>query len=271
MQTTDLVETINLEWEWDYEISNIAILEDKKILTYSLEHIYQDKIYKLYDETGCFLKTFEGAKDDEFNIEILECGKVLSLIERKEIGRFIIENQKIIYSESNKNGIFIKYIDEKRWITFGVRRFVDFYTFSISGNQLFFKGHSNTINGVRFLKNKKFLSYSNDKTIKLWGKKGRVLKDYLGHKGNVNGIVLVDEKHFISYSSDYTLILWHLDGRLLKVFRDGKSYISFATLTSDGKLLSYTMSGIKIWDIDENSNKQEANSNKSLGDHNGAK
>jgi WD40 repeat protein len=71
--------------------------------------------------------------------------------------------------------------------------------------------HLDKINGVKLLEENQFISWSDDKTIKLFNSSGKILNQFTKHKNKVNNIELLDGNKVLSWSDDNTMMLWSLD------------------------------------------------------------
>ena len=71
--------------------------------------------------------------------------------------------------------------------------------------------HSEKINGVKLLEKNKFVSWSDDKTIKLINSNGKILNQFTKHKNKVKNIELLDANKVLSWTDDYDLMLWNLN------------------------------------------------------------
>jgi WD40 repeat protein len=74
-------------------------------------------------------------------------------------------------------------------------------------------GHNAAVNTISFsLNGQTIATASEDKTIKLWNREGKLLHTLKGHKAAVNSISFSpDGQTIASASEDGTVILWNLD------------------------------------------------------------
>jgi WD40 repeat protein len=80
------------------------------------------------------------------------------------------------------------------------------------------EGHTGWINGALALPDGRILSWSNDKTLRLWDRGGKPLAVLDGHTSQVQGALLLPEGWIISWSEDKTFRLWDEDGQPLEVY-----------------------------------------------------
>ena len=77
-------------------------------------------------------------------------------------------------------------------------------------------------------------SASEDKTVKLWSRDGRLLQTLTGHIGGVNSVSFSpDGRTIASASEDKMVKLWSLDGKLLQTLTGHPEFNRFI-LTSTG-------------------------------------
>lgn len=70
-------------------------------------------------------------------------------------------------------------------------------------------GHTAGVKGALALADETFLSWSWDKTLRLWALRDvEVVEDTIGHRGWINMTRKVDETHLLSYSADGDILLW---------------------------------------------------------------
>lgn len=115
-------------------------------------------------------------------------------------------------------------------------------------------GHTKSVNYVQFSPDgKKIVTFSNDKTVKIWDViTGSILADLTGHTNYVTvGKFSPDGKRVATASDDSTAKIWDaVTGKLLIDLKGHKGYISTVQFSPDGKRV-VTASGdttVKIWD-----------------------
>ena len=103
------------------------------------------------------------------------------------------------------------------------------------------------------LKDNKFLSYSEDKFLKVWGlKDGRLLSTFSGHEDEVCSASQLSNSDIISCSGDGKLRLWSLSGES-KAVMSGHEYTVWDAIQLENQNIvsrSALQGGVKIWDKD---------------------
>jgi WD40 repeat protein len=124
-------------------------------------------------------------------------------------------------------------------------------------------GHTSPVNGIQLTKDgKKLISYSSDRTIKIWDiQEGKLLKILEGISGSAlwilpQGIQLTkDEKKLIYFhSSRNVIMLWDFEkGKLIKELKGHTEGVNGIRLTSNGtRLISYSDDKtVRIWDLEK--------------------
>jgi hypothetical protein len=106
------------------------------------------------------------------------------------------------------------------------------------------------------LKNKRILSWSQDKTLTLWSPNGQLLATLTGHTREVTGAVQLADGRVLSWSDDHTLRLWSPDGHPLAELSGHTSRVIGVSQLADGRLLSWTDGGysqdhtLRLWSSD---------------------
>ncbi|KAL7641525.1 UNVERIFIED_CONTAM: hypothetical protein RMT77_007396 [Armadillidium vulgare] len=93
------------------------------------------------------------------------------------------------------------------------------------------------------------LSASADKTLKCW-KKGKDTATYSGHTDCVRGLSIIDEERFLSCSNDASVKLWKFSGECLSTFYGHTSFIYsvFGIESCKGFVTGSEDRSIRIWD-----------------------
>jgi hypothetical protein len=101
-------------------------------------------------------------------------------------------------------------------------------------------GHTNAVTGAMMLDDGRFLSWSDDNTLRLWSGDGTPLAVLVGHTSRVTGAMMLDDGRFLSWSDDNTLRLWSGDGTPLAVLVGHTNRVSGALALDDGRFLSWS-------------------------------
>jgi WD40 repeat protein len=114
-------------------------------------------------------------------------------------------------------------------------------------------GHTAEINGALVLADGRFLSWSNDETLRLWEADGTPIEPALiGHTRKVNGALALQDGRLLSWSDDRTLRLWEPDGTPVEPALVGHTrMVNGALALPDGRLLSWSMDEtLRLWKAD---------------------
>lgn len=93
-------------------------------------------------------------------------------------------------------------------------------------------------------------SASFDKTVKLWGRDGTLLKTFKGHKDKVFDISFSPDGELIASASfDKTVKLWRRDGTVLKTLKGHRDHVLNVSFSPDGKTIATASEDktIKLW------------------------
>jgi WD40 repeat protein/energy-coupling factor transporter ATP-binding protein EcfA2 len=94
------------------------------------------------------------------------------------------------------------------------------------------------------------VSGSEDKTIKLWNKEGKVIQQLNGHSGHVTAVAIsANGQYILSGSQDKTIRLWTKNGKLLQEMKGHNDTVKSVAFSSDGQ---YIVSGstdktVRLW------------------------
>jgi WD40 repeat protein len=114
------------------------------------------------------------------------------------------------------------------------------------------EGHDGWVQGAALLPDGRgALSWSSDRTLRLWdlaSGEGRILQ---GHGGRVNGALLLSEGRALIWSDDHTLRLWDLaSGEGRRPLQGHGGSVRGALLLPDGRALSWSDDHtLRLWDL----------------------
>jgi WD40 repeat protein len=115
-----------------------------------------------------------------------------------------------------------------------------------------FAGHTKPVGGALELKDGRFLSWSDDHTLRLWNSEGELLQTMQRHSFKVSGVLLFDDGRFLSWSvkaDPSALLLWDADGQLLRTLQGHSSNITGALALPDGRILTWSDDKtLRLWD-----------------------
>jgi WD40 repeat protein len=114
-----------------------------------------------------------------------------------------------------------------------------------------FEGHTDSVGGARVLADGRILSWSDDKTLRIWdSNSGKCLTVLEGHTNRVNGTLILNEGRFLSWSEDKSLRLWdNNSGQCLAILEGHSMRVNGALVLSDGRILSWSGdNSLRTWD-----------------------
>ncbi|VXD20512.1 WD-40 repeat protein [Planktothrix serta PCC 8927] len=111
--------------------------------------------------------------------------------------------------------------------------------------------HRQVINNISFSPDgKQLVTSSNDKTVKLWGLDGTLIREFKGHQDRVFDAKLSpDGQNIASCSKDGEVKIWSIDGSLIRTIKAHNQPIYDLDFSPDGKLI-VSASGdrtLKLW------------------------
>jgi WD40 repeat protein len=113
------------------------------------------------------------------------------------------------------------------------------------------EGHTNGVNGAVQLADGRILSWSDDKTLRIWDTDGRPISVLEGHTSVVRGALELADGRILSWSDDKTLRIWDTDGRPISVLEGHTNEVNGAVQLADGRILSWSGDKtLRIWDAD---------------------
>ncbi|MBI5605952.1 MAG: TIR domain-containing protein [Deltaproteobacteria bacterium] len=113
------------------------------------------------------------------------------------------------------------------------------------------EGHTFEVKGALQLPDGRILSWSGDRTLRLWDTDGRPLAVLEGHTYQVRGALQLTDGRMLSWSDGHTLRLWDTDGRPLAVLEGHTYQVRGALQLTDGRMLSWSDGHtLRLWDTD---------------------
>ena len=113
-------------------------------------------------------------------------------------------------------------------------------TLHLASRQFAVQGHADAVLGALELRDGRLVSWSNDRTLRLWASDGQPLQTLVGHTGWVEGALELRDGRLLSWSRDSTLRLWTADGQPLLALEGHTGWVEGALELRDGRLLSWS-------------------------------
>jgi WD40 repeat protein len=113
------------------------------------------------------------------------------------------------------------------------------------------EGHSSLIWGACALADGRILSWSGDKTLRVWdARRDQCLNVLEGHSNNVMGALALADGKIVSWSGDNTLRLWDTQrGHCLAVLEGHSEYVGGALALANARILSWSGDKtLRLWD-----------------------
>jgi len=110
--------------------------------------------------------------------------------------------------------------------------------------------HSDAPEGAYLLPDDRILSWSNDRTLKIWTQDGIVEATLRGHENNIRNAFALDNGDIVSWSDDGTVRVWDASTTQPKcVFAQHNNLILYVWSVSTNLLLSQSLDGrCYVWD-----------------------
>ena len=117
-----------------------------------------------------------------------------------------------------------------------------------------FEGHGGRVYGALLLPDgRRALSWSEDRTLRLWDLESGEGRPLQGHRGEVHGALLLpDGRRALSWAEDRTLRLWDLESGEGRPLQGHRGEVHGALLLSDGRrALSWSKDEtLRLWDLE---------------------
>ena len=112
------------------------------------------------------------------------------------------------------------------------------------------EGHTYTVNGARVLADRRLLSWSADKTLRLWDSNSACQVILQGHTDFVKGALELAKGRLLSWSSDKTLRVWDSRSGACQMTLQGHTdFVDGALELAKGRLLSWSSDKtLRLWD-----------------------
>jgi Cdc6-like AAA superfamily ATPase len=101
------------------------------------------------------------------------------------------------------------------------------------------EGHIGDVKGAIELRDGRLLSWSEDKTLRLWSCDAEPIAVMEGHIGDVKGVNELKDGRLFSWSEDQTIRLWSCQGDVITVLAGHEYYIDNAIELSSGRIISW--------------------------------
>ena len=88
----------------------------------------------------------------------------------------------------------------------------------IRGQTKILNGHTDIVTGLESINNNKFISWSEDKTIRIWNFNDLKSKVYSHYIASDCRVKLIDNSKLFTLSKENELIIWNLDSSVFKLF-----------------------------------------------------
>ena len=95
-------------------------------------------------------------------------------------------------------------------------------------------------------------SASDDKTVKLWNKNGKLLKTLTDHNSGVLGVTFSPDAEIIASADEHgNILLWHKSGKLLRTLKGHSGGVLGVAISPDGKMIASASRDrtAKLWSI----------------------
>ncbi len=112
------------------------------------------------------------------------------------------------------------------------------------------RGHKDWVDSVCITNDRKIVSGSYDKTIRVWDIQGKEVAICRGHEERVISVCVANNGNIVSGSFDKTIRVWDMRGKELARCRGHEDLVYSVCVTNDGKIVSGSNDKtIRMWDM----------------------
>ena len=153
------------------------------------------------------------------------------------------------HSDSVKGALVLnegRNLPERRILSWSRGNTLRLWTYGKSGRCLkVLEGHSAEVNGALALSDGQILSWSDDRTLRIWDvQSGQCIKVLKGHSGWVGGALALNDGRILSWSDDMTVRIWDVQtGQCIKVLKGHSVSVKGALELNEGRILSWSGDG----------------------------
>jgi WD40 repeat protein len=114
-------------------------------------------------------------------------------------------------------------------------------------------GHIDRVGGAAVFSDGRFLSWSDDCTLRIWGTEGQPLAVLEGHTSWVRGAAALCDGRILSWAGR-DLRIWGAEGMALAVLKGHTGDIVDVLVLPDGRVASWSIDGsVRVWSLDSGS------------------